>query len=80
MTDKYDRAALLAELVAQMGPEPVREDEVTSEMVAAATGLARVTCSEYLNRQVFAGAMSARDARGANGRRVKAYRKVRADG
>ncbi len=80
MTDGYDRAALLAELVAAMGPEPVADDEVTAEMVAAATGLARVTCSAYLNRQVIAGAMTARDARGDNGRRVKAYRKVAADG
>ena len=80
MTDGYDRAALLAELVAQMGVEPLRPDEVTATMVADATGLDRKTCSEHLNLQVAVGKMAVRDARGDNGRRVRAYRKVAAEG
>jgi len=80
MTDGYDRAALLAELVVQMGIEPLRADEVTATMVAEATGLNRKTCSEHLNLQVAAGKLTVRNARAENGSKVRAYRRVAADG
>lgn len=68
---------LLNELVAELQPAPLQDNEVTSKMLAAATGLSQRAAYARLERGVRNGDLEWRWIRGGlNNLREKAYFKI----
>ncbi len=68
---------LLTELIAELAPEPIRPDEVTTSMLADATGLTTKAAANRLEKGVREGVLEWRWVRVGNCR-AKAYSKAAA--
>ena len=76
MTDDALRAAILAELIALDGAEPVLPGDITRQDYAEAAGMTPEGAGYRLNKLVREGVLSKHDAVDSRGRRVSVYRRV----